>query len=84
MFQLKIVQWLCTHHHTCMPSRVHILNHFLRWPGRSIDETFRQLEAAQFAAANKGKGCPANWKKGDDTIKADRAGSLEFFKSWGK
>ena len=52
--------------------------------GRSIDETFRQLEAAQFAAANKGKGCPANWKKGDDTIKADRAGSLEFFKSWGK
>ena len=56
----------------------------MRWPGRSIDETFRQLEAAQFAAANKGKGCPANWKKGDDTIKADRAGSLEFFKSWGK
>lgn len=52
--------------------------------GRSIDETFRQLEAAQFAAANKGKGCPANWKKGDDAIKADRAGSLEFFKSWGK
>eukprot|EP00961_Rhodomonas_salina_P272251 3678813-Rhodomonas_salina.1 len=30
--------------------------------GRSIDEVYRQLEAAQFAASNQGKGCPANWK----------------------
>jgi len=52
--------------------------------GRSIDETFRQLEAAQFAAANKGKGCPANWKKGGDTITANRKDSLDFFKSWSK
>mmetsp|Transcript_27805 Transcript_27805/g.55968 ORF Transcript_27805/g.55968 Transcript_27805/m.55968 type:complete len:225 (+) Transcript_27805:1-675(+) len=50
--------------------------------GRSVDEIYRQLEAAQFAAANKGKGCPANWKPGDSHIVANREDSLEFFKTW--
>ncbi|EKX38290.1 hypothetical protein GUITHDRAFT_77318 [Guillardia theta CCMP2712] len=50
--------------------------------GRNIDEVMRLLQAAQHAAANKGQGCPANWKKGDKTIKANRKDSLEFFKQW--
>ena len=53
-------------------------------PPSSPSSFLLQLEAAQFAAANKGKGCPANWKKGSDTITANREGSLEFFKSWAK
>uniref|UniRef100_A0A7S0W9L7 Thioredoxin domain-containing protein n=1 Tax=Hemiselmis tepida TaxID=464990 RepID=A0A7S0W9L7_9CRYP len=51
--------------------------------GRSVDETLRLLESAQFAAANKGKGCPANWKKGDKPITANRKDSLDWFKTWG-
>lgn len=50
--------------------------------GRSVEEAMRLLEAAQFAAANKGKGCPANWKRGDSTITANRKDSLDFFKNF--
>ncbi|MEK7574187.1 MAG: alkyl hydroperoxide reductase subunit C [Patescibacteria group bacterium] len=37
--------------------------------GRSIDETMRKLEAAQFVRDHKGNVCPANWKPGKDTLK---------------
>ena len=47
--------------------------------GRSVDETLRVLEAFQFVAKN-GEVCPANWKKGSDTMKPDPKGSQEYFK----
>lgn len=46
--------------------------------GRSVDETLRVLHAAQFAREN-GEVCPANWKKGDEGMKADPKGSKEWF-----
>lgn len=47
--------------------------------GRSVDETLRVLEAFQYVAAH-GEVCPANWKKGADTMKPDPKGSQEYFK----
>lgn len=47
--------------------------------GRSVDETLRVLEAFQYVAKN-GEVCPANWKKGSDTMKPDPKGSQEYFK----
>jgi alkyl hydroperoxide reductase subunit AhpC len=47
--------------------------------GRSVDETLRVLEAFQYVAKH-GEVCPANWKKGSDTIKPDPKGSQEYFK----
>jgi peroxiredoxin 3 len=47
--------------------------------GRSVDETLRVLEAFQFVEKN-GEVCPANWKKGSDTMKPDPKGSQEYFK----
>ncbi len=50
--------------------------------GRSIDEVIRTVEGFQYADANKGQGCPANWKPGKKTIKADPfGGSSEYFSS---
>ena len=46
--------------------------------GRSVDETLRVLQAAQFAAKH-GEVCPADWKPGSATIKPDPEGSREFF-----
>ena len=46
--------------------------------GRSVDEALRLIEAFQFTDAN-GEVCPANWKKGDRTIKPDQKDKLEFF-----
>ncbi len=46
--------------------------------GRSVDEVVRIVEAWQFYEAN-GEVCPANWKQGAATIKADPKGSREFF-----
>jgi len=46
--------------------------------GRSVDEVVRIVEAWQFFEAN-GEVCPANWKQGAATIKADPKGSREFF-----
>ena len=37
--------------------------------GRSIDETIRKLEAAQFISEHKGQVCPMNWKPGAKTLK---------------
>jgi alkyl hydroperoxide reductase subunit AhpC len=47
--------------------------------GRSVDETLRVLEAFQYVAKH-GEVCPANWKKGGDTMKPDPKGSQEYFK----
>lgn len=47
--------------------------------GRSVDETLRVLEAFQYVEKH-GEVCPANWKKGSDTMKPDPKGSQEYFK----
>ncbi|XP_002733057.1 peroxiredoxin-like [Saccoglossus kowalevskii] len=46
--------------------------------GRSVDETFRLVQAFQFTDKH-GEVCPAGWKPGDDTIKPDVAKSKEYF-----
>ncbi|KAK9720928.1 Peroxiredoxin 1 [Basidiobolus ranarum] len=46
--------------------------------GRSVDETLRLLEALQFTDIH-GEVCPANWQKGQSTIKPDVGESKEFF-----
>jgi alkyl hydroperoxide reductase subunit AhpC len=47
--------------------------------GRSVDETLRLVEAYQMTAKS-GEVCPANWKKGADTMKPDTQGSKTWFK----
>lgn len=37
--------------------------------GRSVEETLRKLQAAQFVEKNKGEVCPMNWKPGNKTLK---------------
>ncbi|KAJ3014484.1 hypothetical protein HKX48_005120 [Thoreauomyces humboldtii] len=46
--------------------------------GRNVSEYVRLLEALH-AHAEHGEVCPANWAKGGKTMKADPAGSKEFF-----
>jgi len=48
--------------------------------GRSVDETLRVLQAAQFAAEH-GEVCPADWRPGRATIAPDPAGSRAYFGS---
>lgn len=48
--------------------------------GRSVDETLRVLQAFQFVREN-GEVCPADWKPGARTMKADWKGSKEYFES---
>ncbi|XP_030750242.1 peroxiredoxin-like [Sitophilus oryzae] len=48
--------------------------------GRSVDEVLRLIEAIQFVEKH-GEVCPANWRKGDKTIKPDPKGSQEYFQS---
>lgn len=50
--------------------------------GRNIDEALRMVDALQFFEQN-GEVCPANWKKGSDTIKPDPKASQEYFKKHG-
>ncbi|MEG2198448.1 MAG: hypothetical protein RRZ34_01155, partial [Malacoplasma sp.] len=45
--------------------------------GRSIDEMMRMVDALQFFEAN-GDVCPANWKKGKDSIKATPEGIAKY------
>jgi len=47
--------------------------------GRSVDETLRLVRAFQFADSNDVV-CPANWRPGDLTIKANPTESLDYFK----
>ena len=37
--------------------------------GRSIEETLRKLQAAQYVEKNGGEACPMNWKPGKKTLK---------------
>ncbi|MAT71801.1 MAG: thioredoxin peroxidase [Planctomycetaceae bacterium] len=46
--------------------------------GRSVDEALRMIDALQYFEEN-GEVCPANWKKGDLTIKPDPKNSREYF-----
>jgi alkyl hydroperoxide reductase subunit AhpC len=48
--------------------------------GRSVDETLRLVQAFQFNAEH-GEVCPAGWKPGQKTMKADPKGSQEYFAS---
>ena len=47
--------------------------------GRSVDETLRLLKALQFTEKH-GEVCPADWKEGGETMKADPTGSKSYFK----
>lgn len=46
--------------------------------GRSVDEALRMIDALQFFETN-GDVCPANWHKGQASMKADPQGSKEYF-----
>merc|ERR1712035_239197 len=46
--------------------------------GRSVDETLRLVQAFQFVDEN-GEVCPAGWKPGSDSMKADPKGSKAYF-----
>jgi peroxiredoxin (alkyl hydroperoxide reductase subunit C) len=46
--------------------------------GRSVEETLRVLKAFQ-QVEKTGEVCPANWKPGADTMKADPVKSKEYF-----
>lgn len=48
--------------------------------GRSVEETLRIIEAFQYTKKT-GEVCPANWHKGDATMKPDPKGSKEYFKN---
>jgi len=37
--------------------------------GRSIDELYRKVEAAQYVTEHKGEVCPVYWSKGGKTLK---------------
>jgi peroxiredoxin (alkyl hydroperoxide reductase subunit C) len=46
--------------------------------GRNVDEVIRILDALQFTEEH-GEVCPANWTKGDKSMKPDQDGLEEFF-----
>ena len=50
--------------------------------GRSTDEVLRLVDALQFHEQH-GEVCPANWKKGADSMKPDPKASLDYFKKHG-
>ncbi|MDT9546026.1 MAG: peroxiredoxin [Chlorobium phaeovibrioides] len=48
--------------------------------GRNVDEVLRMVDALQFTE-QFGEVCPANWNKGDKTMKPTDEGLKEFFKN---
>jgi len=50
--------------------------------GRSVDESLRLVQALQFTDKH-GEVCPAGWKPGSDSIKADVRGSKDYFQKQG-
>ena len=46
--------------------------------GRNIEEALRMIDALQFTESH-GEVCPANWKPGEKSMKADPVGSKEYF-----
>ncbi|OLY80197.1 Thioredoxin-dependent peroxide reductase, mitochondrial [Smittium mucronatum] len=51
--------------------------------GRSVDEALRLVDAIQFYEKN-GEVCPADWKKGSETIKPSVDASKEYFEAVNK
>ena len=47
--------------------------------GRSVDEALRMIDALSFFE-NHGEVCPANWQKGEKTMKATSDGLVDYFK----
>jgi len=45
--------------------------------GRSVDEALRMVDALNFTEEN-GEVCPANWKEGEDAMKADASGVADY------
>lgn len=45
--------------------------------GRSVDEALRMVDALQYHE-KYGEVCPANWKQGDDAMKADAEGVADY------
>ena len=45
--------------------------------GRSVDETLRMVDALNFTEEN-GEVCPANWKEGEDALKANSSGIADY------
>ncbi|KAH8996026.1 thioredoxin-like protein [Lactarius akahatsu] len=45
--------------------------------GRSVDEALRLVQAFQFTVNAHGEVCPANWKEGSKTIRADPLAKLD-------
>ena len=48
--------------------------------GRSVEETLRLVQAFQFTDQH-GEVCPANWKPGKKTMKADVGDSKDYFET---
>lgn len=48
--------------------------------GRNVEEVLRLIEAFQHVA-KYGEVCPANWQKGNPSMKPDPQGSSEYFKN---
>lgn len=48
--------------------------------GRSVDEALRMVDALNFTEEN-GEVCPANWKEGEDAMKADANGVASYLAS---
>lgn len=46
--------------------------------GRNVDEVLRLVQALQYVEKH-GEVCPAGWKPGAKTMKADPKGSQEYF-----
>jgi alkyl hydroperoxide reductase subunit AhpC len=51
--------------------------------GRSVDEALRVIQALRFNAEH-GDVCPADWKPGQETMKADPKGSKAYFQKVAK
>nr|YP_009313727.1 2-Cys peroxiredoxin [Helminthocladia australis]SCW21981.1 2-Cys peroxiredoxin [Helminthocladia australis] len=47
--------------------------------GRSVDETYRILQAIQYVQANPDEVCPADWQPGEKTMIPDPVKSKEYF-----
>jgi len=47
--------------------------------GRNVDEVLRLIQGYQYVARH-GEVCPANWKPGEKTMKADPKGAMDYFK----
>nr|YP_009314545.1 2-Cys peroxiredoxin [Liagoropsis maxima]SCW22799.1 2-Cys peroxiredoxin [Liagoropsis maxima] len=47
--------------------------------GRSVDETYRTLQAIQYVQSHPDEVCPADWQPGDKTLVPDPIKSKEYF-----